>query len=67
MLVKNHRLTLCCKKTQQNETLHPVETTHTPIDQGISQIGTKAIRRTQMPSGGYLKRSHIDLNIISYK
>jgi hypothetical protein len=54
------------KKAQQNETLHPTGTTHTPIDQGIFQIGTKAIRRTQTPSGGYFKRSHIDSHIISY-
>jgi hypothetical protein len=27
------------KKAQQNETLHPLETTHIPGDQGILSIG----------------------------
>jgi hypothetical protein len=44
--VKKHRFCVTlCKKAQQNETLHPIGTTHIPTDQGILQIGSVSAAR----------------------
>ena len=56
--VKNRRfLIMLRKKAQQNETLHPMGTTHIPVDQGILPIAEVSLPHAN--AVGQTKNGHI--------
>ena len=64
--VKNHRFcTASRKKAQQNETLHPMRTTHIPVDQGILPITEVSLPHANAV-GQTNKTVTFDAYIISY-